>query len=193
MGADQLEVGDTIVAVDGTTIGTIEDLEGVLADKRPGDSVSITVDREGAGEVELDVTLTESPSEPGKAIIGFIPFEMIKAQLPFKIRFNLENVGGPSAGLAFALEVLEQRGRDVDHGLRVAATGEIELDGSVKSIGGVKQKTIGARKAHVDVFLVPADGDNARDAKRYAKGLRIIPVKSFQQALHALATLPPKT
>jgi len=62
----------------------------------------------------------------------------------------------------------------------------------VTSIGGIKQKTIGARKSHVDVFLVPVDGDNARDAKRYANGLRIIPVKSFQQALQALATLPPK-
>jgi PDZ domain-containing secreted protein len=53
----------------------------------------------------------------------------------------------------------------------------------------VKQKTIGARKAGVDAFLVPA-GDNARVARQYAHGLRIIPVKSFPQALHALATLP---
>jgi PDZ domain-containing secreted protein len=56
----------------------------------------------------------------------------------------------------------------------------------------VKQKTIGARKSDVDVFLVPADGDNAREAQRYADGLRIIPVESFQQALRALATLPRK-
>ena len=54
-------------------------------------------------------------------------------------------------------------------------------------------ETIGARKSHVDVFLVPVDGDNARDAKRYAHGLRIIPVKTFQQALQALATLPRKS
>jgi PDZ domain-containing protein len=67
----------------------------------------------------------------------------------------------------------------------------IEPDGSVGEIGGVKQKTIGARDAHVDVFLVPA-GDNYREARKYADGLRIIPVKSFQQALRALATLPPK-
>ena len=88
--------------------------------------------------------------------------------------------------------MLEQRGRDVDRGYKVAATGEIELDGSVTRIGGIKQKTIGARKSHVDVFLVPVDGDNAKDAKRYANGLKIIPVKTFQQALRALATLPKK-
>jgi PDZ domain-containing protein len=85
--------------------------------------------------------------------------------------------------------VLEQRGRDVDHGLKIAATGEIQLDGRVTRIGGVKQKTIGARQAHVAAFLVPVDGDNAKVARRYAHGLRIVPVKTFQQALQALATL----
>ena len=59
-------------------------------------------------------------------------------------------------------------------------------------IGGVEQKTVGARKTKVDVFLVPA-GDNAREARKYAHGLRVVPVQSFRQALHALATLPPKT
>ena len=129
---------------------------------------------------------------PTRAIVGFIPFEVLHVQLPFHIRFNLQDVGGPSAGLAFALELLELRGRDVDHGLKLAATGEIQLDGTVTRIGGVRQKTIGARQAHVDAFLVPVDGDNAKVAKRYARGLRIVPVKTFQQALQALATLRPK-
>ena len=76
-------------------------------------------------------------------------------------------------------------------GYKVAATGQIEPDGSVLPIGGVKQKTIGVRRAGVDVFLVPA-GDNAKEARNYAEGVRVIPVESFRQALHALATLPPK-
>jgi PDZ domain-containing secreted protein len=58
----------------------------------------------------------------------------------------------------------------------------------VLPIGGVKQKTLGVRRAGVDVFLVPA-GDNAREARRYANGIRIIPVKNFPQALRALKTL----
>jgi len=115
------------------------------------------------------------------------PNESIK--LPLRVSIDAHGVGGPSAGLAFALDVLQELGRNVDRGHKIAATGEIFLDGRVGPIGGIKQKTIGAREAGVDAFLVPA-GQNAADARKYAHGLRIIPVKSFQQALHALATLP---
>jgi PDZ domain-containing protein len=83
---------------------------------------------------------------------------------------------------------MEELGRDVVHGHRVAATGEIFADGSIGPIGGIKQKTFGARAAHVDAFLVPA-GENAKEARKYADGLRIIPVDTFPQALRALATL----
>jgi len=76
----------------------------------------------------------------------------------------------------------------VTHGLRVAATGQIELNGAVSSIGGVRQKVVDAHRADVDVLLVPA-GENAKVARRYAKHLKVIPVRSIGQALQALATL----
>ena len=152
--------------------------------------VRLNVER-GKQRFSFKIKTIADNQNPTRAIIGFIPFEVLHVQLPFRIRFNLQDVGGPSAGLAFALEVLEQRGRDVDHGLKLAATGEIQLDGTITRIGGVKQKTIGAREAHVDAFLVPA-GDNAAEARKHAAGLRIIPVKTFPQALRALATLPQK-
>jgi Lon-like protease len=79
----------------------------------------------------------------------------------------------------------------VTHGCRVAATGELALDGTVLPIGGIEQKTIGARRAHVDYFLVPA-GTNAQGARENAQGLPIIPVESFQQALRRLTTRPLK-
>ena len=62
------------------------------------------------------------------------------------MKIDAGDVGGPSAGLAFALEVLEKLGKDVDHGRRIAATGQIELDGTVSPVGGLKQKTIGVRQ-----------------------------------------------
>ena len=103
------------------------------------------------------------------------------------VTINAGNVGGPSAGLAFALELTDKLGPDIDRGHRVAATGELALDGSVKPIGGVEQKVIGARRAGIEIMLVPA-GDNATEARRYAGSMKIISVTSFQQALRALAT-----
>jgi len=70
----------------------------------------------------------------------------------------------------------------------VVASGEMCLDGSVLPVGGLKQKTIGAKRAGADVFLVPA-GENAQEARRYAGNMRVIPVHTYRQALHALATL----
>jgi PDZ domain-containing protein len=84
---------------------------------------------------------------------------------------------------------MQKLGHNVLHGHRVAATGEMELNGAVAPIGGVEQKTYGVRQAGADVFLVPA-GANAQTARRYAGPLRIIPVSTFRQALQALATLP---
>jgi Lon-like protease len=190
--AGVLEPGDIIVAAGGKPVRTRPDLAAVLAQRKPGDTVEITV-RRGGKKLTFSIRTTADRQNPKRAIIGVLPIQALRVHLPFPIQFNLRKVGGPSAGLAFALELLEKKGRDVDHGYKVAATGEIQLDGSVTSIGGIKQKTIGARKSDIDVFLVPVDGDNARDAKRYAGGLRIIPVKTFQQALQALATLPPRS
>jgi Lon-like protease len=185
-----LQPRDVVVAADGRKIETRLDLFRALARHRPGDVVRLGVLRAGK-RLDFRVKTIADSLNPGRPLIGFAPVEVVDARLPFPVHFDLgRDVGGPSAGLAFALEVLEQRGRDVDHGLKIAATGELQLDGSVTSIGGIKQKTIGARQAHVDAFLVPVDGDNAKVAKRYAHGLRIIPVKNFQQALQALATVP---
>jgi PDZ domain-containing protein len=187
-----LEAGDVVVAANGRKVHDRLDLFRVISRAKVGDVVRMTVRRDGKLQTLRVRTIADRCSQQQRAIVGFIPFDAVDIRLPVKIRFNLRDVGGPSAGLAFALEVLEQRGRDVDHGLKVAATGEIGLDGSVTQIGGIKQKTIGARQAGVDAFLVPVDGDNAKEAKRYAKGLRIIPVKTFQQALQSLATLRAK-
>ncbi len=138
--------------------------------------------------LSVTVRTVPSPDDPARAIIGIRVAQAADIELPIKVSIDLGGVGGPSAGLPFALDVLQELGRDIDRGRRVAATGEIELDGSVGPIGGVKQKVFGARRAGADVFLVPA-GDNADEARRYAGKLRIVPVESFQQALSALRTL----
>ena len=188
--AGKLEPDDVIVAIDGKRVKTPRDVSDAMKKHAIGDKVTFTVVR-GKQTVSVTVKTVASDDKPKRPVVGVFLETALDIHLPLPVRIDAGNVGGPSAGLAFALEVLEELGRDVVHGHKVAATGEIFPDGTVGPIGGIKQKTIGAREAGVDAFLVPA-GENARDARKYARGLRIIPVKSFQQALRALATLPAK-
>jgi PDZ domain-containing protein len=184
--AGVLRATDVIVEADGKVVRTPGDLRRALEPVEPGDEVTVEYVRDEKRET---ATLETIPArgQPGRAAIGVFVSQEADIELPVDVTIDSGSIGGPSAGLPFALEILEKLGRDVDHGLNVAATGEIELDGTVAPVGGLKQKTIGAKKAGVDVFLVPA-GDNAQEARRNANGLKIVPVKSFQQALRALAT-----
>jgi PDZ domain-containing protein len=188
--ASVLQEGDVIVGAGGKPVKTITQLRSVLGPLAPGDPVSLRVRRDGQ-TFERTVETVRSQAEPGRAIVGINATEEARIVLPRKVTIDLGDIGGPSAGLPFALQVYQELGKDVDRGLRVAATGEIQLDGSIGPVGGLKQKTFGVRRANADVFLVPA-GENAETARRYAGGLRIIPVESFRQALQALKTLPEK-
>ena len=184
--AKALQPGDIVLAVDGTKVLSPAELGRRIRAKPAGSALALRVRRAGK-VVPIRLRTIKDPERPSRTIIGVGIAPNVKITLPIKVSIDLGRVGGPSAGLAFALDILEELGKNVDHGLKVAATGEIGLDGTVGPIGGVKQKTLGAKKAGVDVFLVPA-GDNAREARRYAGDLRIIPVESFRQALRALAT-----
>jgi len=186
-----LQPDDVVVSVDGQPVRTIAELRGLLADKRPGDRVTIRY-RRGKQTRQASLRTAADPADAKRAIIGVTASDDLEVQLPLDVMIDAQGIGGPSAGLAFALDILQELGRDVTHGHAVAATGELAVDGTVLPIGGVKQKTLGVRRAGVDVFLVPA-GDNAREARRYADGVRIIPVDNVRQALQALATLPEKS
>ena len=186
--AGKLQPQDVIVSVNGSPVPHPVDLRRAIVRAGVGSRVTVTV-RRGTGLRTFRLRPIADASDPGRRpVIGVLVEQAASIRLPFRVRIDLGQVGGPSAGLAFALDVMEELGHNVDHGLRVAATGTIDLDGRVGPIGGVKQKVIGARRSGVDVFLVPA-GDNAREAARYADGLKIVPVESFRQALKALATL----
>ncbi|HEY7729497.1 MAG TPA: PDZ domain-containing protein [Gaiellaceae bacterium] len=188
--AASLEDGDVIIAVEGKDVRTPAQLRREVSKVEPGDDLFLELRRDGDVK-SVSVETVPAPDDPERPIIGIQVAQAADIELPLDVEIDLGAVGGPSAGLAFALEIFEQLGRDVDGGYRVAATGEIELDGSIVPVGGLKQKTFGVREADADVFLVPA-GDNAAEAKRYRDDLRVIPVRSFQQALRKLATLPPK-
>ena len=180
-----LQPMDVVVSVDGTPTPTEAALHAALAKLKPGAVVTLRV-RRGGRAIPVHIRTVD---EGGRALVGFVPDQSAQIKLPIHVAIDTSGIGGPSAGLAFTLEVMQQLGRNVLHGHRVAATGEMELNGAVAPIGGVKQKTYGVRQAGADVFLVPAGG-NARTARRFAGPVHIIPVHSINQALHALATLP---
>ncbi|HEY7207675.1 MAG TPA: PDZ domain-containing protein [Gaiellaceae bacterium] len=188
--AGVLQPTDVIVSLGGKPIRKVAELHAALARYRPGDVVRVGI-RRGDKLTTALVKTSPSQSDPKLPALGVFVEQASDIHLPIPVSIDAGNVGGPSAGLAFALGVLEELGHDVDHGYRVAATGELEPDGTVVPIGGVRQKIFGVRKSNVDVFLVPA-GDNYRTALRDAHGVRVLPVKNFQQALRELATLPPK-
>ena len=182
-----LRTDDVIVSAEGHKVTSVNQLHALLAPKHPGDPVRIGYRRDGKVRTATIRTVAD-PQDASRAIVGVSARDDLQVKLPVRIRIDAGGVGGPSAGLAFALDILQELGRDVAHGHKIAATGELGLDGTVYAIGGVKQKTLGARAAGVDAFLVPA-GENADEARRYADGLKIIAVKNFPQALRALATL----
>jgi PDZ domain-containing protein len=183
----RLSPGDVIVAVDGRRVRTRRQLRRATGRLEPGDLVHLTL-RTSTGLRRVTLRATHDPDAPRRAFIGVAIQDDVRIRVATPVRINTGDIGGPSAGLAFALEIMEELGRNVDRGFRVAATGELAIDGSVEPVGGVKQKTIGARRSRIQVMLVPA-GDNFSEAARYAGGMRVLPVRTFGQALHALATL----
>ena len=195
--AEQLEIGDTLVSVDGVETPTLDELAESLADNEPGDEVAVTVEREDAGELTVDVTLLSASDDPAnerdyrRPIIGFIPFDTRTVELPFEIQIDTGQIGGPSAGLAFTLTLIDElTAGDLLGGSNVAVTGTIQLDGSVGPIGGLPQKVSAVRQAGIDYFLVPADQTDLDEAMEIAgDDVELIPVANVDEALAALEEL----
>ena len=185
--AEKLDAGDVIVAVDDVPVRTPADLRREIGRRKPGDDVRLTVRRRReAGRADRTHRSQSDRSQPGRSS------ESRSIRRPTSsCRSTSTSTSVVSAalrpGLPFALEIARKLGRDVTHGCKIAATGELALDGTVLPIGGIEQKTIGARRADVDFFVVPV-GRNAEDAQEHAGGLEVIPVESFQQAFRLLTT-----
>jgi Lon-like protease len=180
----KLEVGDVILEADGEAVRTTADLQEAMQDVRPGEDVALRVRREGK-ERSVTVGTRAAPDDPQRAVVGIQVRDDARFRFPLDVKIDAGSIGGPSAGLAFALDIVDELGEDVDRGRTIVATGELTLDGDVVAIGGIEQKTIAARQADADVFLVP--DANAAEAREHADGLRIVAVSDFDEALSALA------
>lgn len=194
--ASSLERGDVILAVDGVETMTDLQLVDVLKTYAVGDEIVLRVERFGTNESE-DVRLVLGPrdDDPNAAFLGVAPQTRITAaeDLPFNVAIDSGSVGGPSAGLAFTLAVLDMlTPGELTGGSAVAITGTIGPDGRVGSVGGVEQKAAAVREMGVKTFIVPrALGEATLDAVRARAGdeVEIIPVETLDEALVALENL----
>jgi PDZ domain-containing protein len=183
--AGALRVGDVVVEARGAIVDSPDDLTRIMRSVRPGQSVELVV-RRGDRTLHLTAPTGADRDDPNRAVFGVFVDEPDRFRFPVDVRISTPGIGGPSAGLAFALDIVDERGRDLDQGRTVVATGELSLGGQVLPIGEIQQKTVGARETGADVFLVP--DANAAEARKHAEGLRIVPVSTFSEALAALAT-----
>ena len=187
--AEALERGDVIVGIEGVPAADLRDLAGVLASKDAGQKVVLDVERAGGGLAEeVVVELIESPTAPGRALIGVEARERVDiGELPVEIDIDSGSIGGPSAGLALTLGIIDLlTPGELTGERRVAATGTISLDGTVGAIGEVDQKAIAAERAGMDLLLVPIS--NLGDTLDHVSGnLRVVGVEDLKDALDALA------
>lgn len=181
-----LRVGDRLVAVDGSPVRTVGDVQRAVADLAPGTVADVVVVRDGA-EQTVPVTLGARPGHDDVGYLGITPVE--KPDVPFTVEFNLAEVGGPSAGLMFALAVVDKLSPgELNGGQFVAGTGTIDSDGKVGPIGGIPYKLTAAREAGATTFLVPSN--NCDEAKQQIPdGLRLVRVDDLTGAVDALDSL----
>jgi PDZ domain-containing protein len=181
-----LAAGMVVQSVDGSRVRSLAALRANLARRKAGQVVQVGV-LDGSKRRTLSIRLTTNVQAPGRVLLGVDAAEDVaRVILPITVKIDTGNLGGPSAGLAFTLEIYDAlTGRALSRGRYVAATGEIDQAGDVGLVGGIKGKTIGARRRGFDLMLVPKA--EAGTARLYAGGhMRVIGVKTFADALAAL-------
>jgi PDZ domain-containing protein len=179
-----LRTGDLITSVDRTPVRTEFDLQDAVRSKPAGNRFSLAVDRSGKS---LAVTTSSGQGRDGP-VLGIVPVtKKIEVAAPFKITFVHRDIGGPSAGLAYALAIADalSTAGPSRTGI-VAATGTIDHTGTVGDVSGVDLKGVGARRQGANLFIVPADElAAARGTVSNVKG-----VASLSDALALLSGAP---
>jgi PDZ domain-containing protein len=212
--AGRLKVGQVITAVDGKPTTSSEDAVSVIRSHRPGDTVTVQVDPADGSAVRTEpFTLGSRDAPPTSCPQGSAGVTRLSPRaflgvslatrnghydLPFPVTIDSAGIGGPSAGLAFSLGVIDELTRaDLAGGGSVAVTGTIQPDGVVGEVGGVVQKTAAVRRTAARTFLVPC-GEYKQAQAHAGSHLRVIPVATLDDALVTLghlganlAALPP--
>jgi len=185
--ANVLRPGDLITQANGVRVTNVVDLVKQIIAKPAGATLTMRVVR-GNDTLNLSLVTGRSPvaSDEGRPVVGAALAPAFR--LPLDVTVDSENIGGPSAGLAFALTIADALvPEDLTRGHHVAVTGTIDLEGHVGPVGGVEFKVRAAEREGADIFLVPKD--EVREATDAASHVRVIGVATLQEAFAALRTL----
>jgi PDZ domain-containing protein len=199
-----LKAGEVITSVDGKPVQLSDEVVAALGNRKPGEVVHLEVDRGNGSPRRIeDVPLGQRPPTDRttcKPLVPGVPptadaegclgvrlqTKNLRFDFPFTINVDSAGIGGPSAGLAFTLGILDSvRPGELTGGHRVAVTGTIAVDGTVGPVGGVAQKTAAVRKAGIRLFLVPPEEYELARARAGSK-LRVVKVATLEEALVAL-------
>ncbi|MBI5161439.1 MAG: PDZ domain-containing protein [Micrococcales bacterium] len=186
--AGRLRTGDRILSADGTALQDATALRSFIADSGTATPIAFGILRGGA---EQTVTVTPRSGDDGTGrkvpLIGIVPGA--RYDYPVEVKIRLDDVGGPSAGMMFALGIIDTlTPGKLTGGQRIAGTGEIDAAGRVGAIGGIRQKMYGARRAGADWFLAPAS-NCGEVAGRIPDGLRVFSVSTLTQAVAAVTAI----
>jgi PDZ domain-containing protein len=181
---------DVIIGIDGKPVTNQAELRAILTATAPGTRVQVRI-RRGSAEQTVAVTTYENPSNKGSAALGVLIMDNLVYDVPVAVNIHAGAITGPSAGLMFTLQIIDQlTPGGITGGLKVAGTGTIEPDGSIGEIGGIQQKVYAAETAGASVFFAPRG--NYEEARKVATRVELVPVDKVTDALQWLQAHRPK-
>lgn len=184
-----LAEGDVVTAIDGEPTPVSDAAVAVIRSRRPDVTVHLSVTPASGGERTEDVALGRSPSRDAAFLGVVMKTKEQRFDVPFRVDIDSGSIGGPSAGLAFTLGLLDVlTPGELTGGRKVAATGTIQLDGTVGDVGGVIQKTAAVRAAGAVMFLVPP-GEFDEAVSHAGRHLKVRRVATLDDAIAALGEL----
>lgn len=176
-----LQAGDALIKIDGHPIATTDELKWRLQDRSVGDEVVLLVLREGE-LLEVVVPTVSQSQAPDLPVLQIIVGPYHEYDLPMAIEIDSDNIKGSSAGLMFALEILDQlTAGELTGGRKIAGTGSLTLQGRVEAVGGVRQKVIAAGRSGADYFLVPLA--NEAEARSVSGQIQVVAVDHIEDAI----------
>jgi PDZ domain-containing protein len=196
-----IHVGDTITKVNNHHFNTAQGFQKYIGKQKVGSPLTVTYRRDGRTHQTTHKLVRLTAKRAG---IGILLTNNMKVKTKVPVKVNPGQLGGPSGGLMFTLQIYQQiSGHDLQQGRKIAGTGTIAPDGSVGEIGGIDKKVIAAHRAGAQIFFAPyvkptklllkyEEGHQTnyqlakKTAKKYAPGMKVVPVTSFNQAVHYL-------